>query len=84
MGISTVASYRGAQLFEIIGLGEEVVDLCLPGTVSRISGAGFADLEADQKSFGQVGLQPDEAHLARAACSNSSTAANTTPTTRMW
>ena len=51
MGIATVASYRGAQLFEIIGLDEEVVDLCFPGTPSRIRGAGFADLEADQKAL---------------------------------
>jgi glutamate synthase (NADPH/NADH) large chain len=49
MGISTVASYRGAQLFEIIGLADEVVELCFPGTPSRIQGAGFAELEADQQ-----------------------------------
>jgi glutamate synthase (NADPH/NADH) large chain len=36
MGISTIASYRGAQLFEIVGLGDDVVDLCFRGTVSRI------------------------------------------------
>ncbi|HNG61431.1 MAG TPA: glutamate synthase large subunit, partial [Cellvibrionaceae bacterium] len=51
MGISTVASYRGAQLFEAIGLAEEVVDTCFAGTPSRIKGAGFADLEADQKAL---------------------------------
>ncbi len=49
MGISTVASYRGAQLFEIIGLAEEVVDTCFAETTSRIKGAGFAELEQDQK-----------------------------------
>ncbi|RJS94295.1 glutamate synthase large subunit [Salinisphaera sp. Q1T1-3] len=47
MGISTVASYRGAQLFEIVGLADDVVDLCFTGTVSRIAGAGFAHLQAD-------------------------------------
>ena len=51
MGISTVASYRGSQLFEAVGLGEEVISLCLPGTVSRIKGAGFEDFEADQKQL---------------------------------
>ncbi|MFN3397175.1 MAG: glutamate synthase large subunit, partial [Sulfurimicrobium sp.] len=51
MGISTVASYRGSQLFEAVGLGEEVIALCLPGTVSRIKGAGFEDFEADQKQL---------------------------------
>ena len=55
MGISTVTSYRGAQLFEIVGLADEVVDLCFAGTVSRIAGAGFAHLQADA------------AHLARNA-----------------
>ncbi len=49
MGISTVAGYRGAQLFEIVGLAPEVVALCFPGTPSRIGGAGFADLEYDQR-----------------------------------
>ncbi|MCP5158680.1 MAG: glutamate synthase large subunit [Gammaproteobacteria bacterium] len=48
MGISTINSYRGAQLFEIVGLHDEVVDLCFKGTVSRIQGARFADLEAEQ------------------------------------
>ncbi|SMF51564.1 glutamate synthase (NADPH/NADH) large chain [Alteromonadaceae bacterium Bs31] len=51
MGISTAASYRGAQLFEAIGLSEEVVDLCFTGTVSRLKGAEFSDLEAEQKSL---------------------------------
>jgi len=49
MGISTVAGYRGAQLFEIVGLAPEVVALCFPGTPSRIGGAGFAELEHDQR-----------------------------------
>ncbi|NUO72104.1 MAG: glutamate synthase large subunit, partial [Frateuria sp.] len=49
MGISTIAGYRGAQLFEIVGLAPEVVELCFPGTPSRIGGAGFAELEADQR-----------------------------------
>ena len=49
MGISTVSSYRGAQLFEIVGLSSEVVDLCFRHTVSRIEGADFGDLEDDKK-----------------------------------
>ncbi len=60
MGISTVASYRGAQLFEIIGLDEEVVGLCFPGTPSRIQGAGFAELEADQQRLAKEAIT---AHL---------------------
>lgn len=49
MGISTVASYRGGQLFEAVGLSSEVVDQCFLGVPSRIQGATFADLEKDQK-----------------------------------
>ncbi|MBA6060622.1 glutamate synthase large subunit [Pseudomonas juntendi] len=49
MGISTIASYRGAQLFEAIGLSEEVVGLSFKGVSSRIKGARFEDLESDQK-----------------------------------
>ncbi|MBB3102911.1 glutamate synthase large subunit [Azomonas macrocytogenes] len=49
MGISTVASYRGAQLFEAVGLSDEVVDFSFRGVASRIKGARFVDLEAGQK-----------------------------------
>ncbi|MEM7358126.1 MAG: glutamate synthase large subunit [Pseudomonadota bacterium] len=49
MGISTIHSYRGAQLFEAIGLAEEVIEQCFAGTTSRIQGAGFAELENDQR-----------------------------------
>lgn len=49
MGISTIASYRGAQLFEAVGLSEEVVGLSFKGVSSRIKGARFVDLEGDQK-----------------------------------
>lgn len=41
MGISTVASYRGAQVFEAVGLGRDVVDLSLRGTTSVVGGAGW-------------------------------------------
>lgn len=44
MGISTLQSYQGAQIFEALGLGPEVVDRCFKGTVSRISGIGFDEL----------------------------------------
>ncbi len=51
MGISTIASYRGAQLFEIVGLHDEVVNLCFRDTTSRIQGIGFAELEDDQRQL---------------------------------
>jgi len=49
MGICTVASYRSAQLFEIVGLGDEVVRLSFEGTESRIQGADFGDLKEDSQ-----------------------------------
>jgi glutamate synthase (NADPH/NADH) large chain len=51
MGISTIGSYRGAQLFEIVGLAADVVDFCFHGTVSRIGGAGFEALEEDARQL---------------------------------
>ena len=53
MGISTVASYRGAQLFEAIGLNSDVIDLCFVNTVSRLQGANFEDLQNDQQQLAQ-------------------------------
>jgi len=47
MGISTVDSYRGAQIFEILGLGPEVVDVCFAGTPSVVGGIGWAELGED-------------------------------------
>ena len=58
MGISTIASYRGAQLFEAVGMNEEVVDLCLAGTTSRISGSSFVDFEADQQQLNKLAFNP--------------------------
>jgi len=54
MGISTITSYRGAQLFEAIGIADEVVELCFRGVSSRIQGAGFADFQEDQEKLAQV------------------------------
>jgi glutamate synthase (ferredoxin) len=47
MGIAELASYRGAQLFEAVGLAHDVIDLCLTGTPSSIGGVGFAELERE-------------------------------------
>ena len=47
MGISTISSYRGSQLFEIVGLSEEVVNTCFTNTVSRIQGKSFDDLDKE-------------------------------------
>jgi glutamate synthase domain-containing protein 2/glutamate synthase domain-containing protein 1/glutamate synthase domain-containing protein 3 len=41
MGISTLQSYHGAQIFEAVGLADEVVENCFTGTASRVQGIGF-------------------------------------------
>jgi glutamate synthase (NADPH/NADH) large chain len=68
MGTSTLRSYRGAQIFEAIGLGDEVIDKCFKGTLSRIKGLGFAELEAEavavyrdaRKAYASSGEEPSE------------------------
>ncbi|MEQ9307210.1 MAG: glutamate synthase central domain-containing protein, partial [Marinoscillum sp.] len=47
MGISTLQSYQSAQIFECVGLGAEVVNMCFKGTVSRIDGLTFEDVEKE-------------------------------------
>jgi glutamate synthase (NADPH) large chain len=47
MGVSTVASYTGAQIFEAIGIGDEVIEACFAGTSSRLGGVGFGELAAE-------------------------------------
>jgi len=47
IGISLLTSYSGAQIFEIIGLGEEVVQTSFKGTTSRIGGANLEDLASE-------------------------------------
>ncbi|MCH7892020.1 MAG: glutamate synthase subunit alpha, partial [Gemmatimonadetes bacterium] len=47
MGISAVSSYHGAQIFEALGLGDEVIERCFAGTTSRIGGIGFKEIAAD-------------------------------------
>ena len=48
MGISAVNSYRGAQLFEAVGLDTELVDIAFTGVTSRIGGVTLDQLEKDQ------------------------------------
>jgi len=61
MGISTITSYRGAQLFEIVGLHDEVVQLCFKGTTSRVQGADFSDLQKDQATLARAAWNPRRA-----------------------
>ncbi|QDX39613.1 glutamate synthase large subunit [Salarchaeum sp. JOR-1] len=47
MGISTVASYQGAQIFEVVGLDSALVEDCFTGTPNRTEGVGVDEIEAD-------------------------------------
>ena len=56
MGISTLHSYKGAQIFEAVGLAEEVIDLCFAGTASRIEGANFDVLSREMSEKHSLGF----------------------------
>ncbi|AEC01801.1 glutamate synthase large subunit [Parasphaerochaeta coccoides] len=47
MGIATLRSYRGAQIFEALGLGKDVMDMCFTGCQSRIGGISFTHIQED-------------------------------------
>src|SRR5689334_1169082 len=47
MGISTLSSYCGAQIFEALGLGHEVISACFEGTASPLGGIGFDEIAQD-------------------------------------
>ena len=51
MGISTLQSYKGAQVFEAVGLADEIVDKCFTGTTTRIQGTDFEALYRDLERF---------------------------------
>ncbi|EYU25212.1 hypothetical protein ABFS82_06G022500 [Erythranthe guttata] len=54
MGISTLASYKGAQIFEAVGLSSEVMERCFKGTPSRVEGATFEALAQDALQLHEV------------------------------
>ncbi|MEN9225857.1 MAG: glutamate synthase large subunit [Thermostichus sp. HHBFW_bins_43] len=62
MGISLLSSYHGAQIFEAIGLSQEVIELAFRGTVSRVGGMTLADLAREgmlnhQRAFPELSLK---------------------------
>ena len=65
MGISCVASYRGAQVFEALGLGAEVMQLCFPAVPSNIGGADLADIEQTARTRSTTGPEvvPDHGRV---------------------
>lgn len=64
MGISTIQSYQGSQIFEAIGISKEVVDKYFTDTVSRVGGVTLKDIENDvdilhSAAFDPLGLDVD-------------------------
>ncbi len=64
MGISTVASYRGAQVFEAIGLSQELVDEYFTGTVSQLGGVGLDVVAEEVAARHAAAYPPDGVRLA--------------------
>ena len=60
MGISTLQSYKGAQIFEAIGLSNEVIEHCFEGTVSKIGGIGFDTIEHENALRHSLGWPEDQ------------------------
>jgi glutamate synthase (NADPH/NADH) len=60
MGISTLASYKGAQIFEALGVDDSVVDRCFRGTASRIKGVTFELIAEDAFRFHERGFPSRE------------------------
>ena len=67
IGISTVASYTGAQIFEAVGLGPEVIDTCFTGTTSRLGGVGFDVLAEEVLTRHRRAFPSDEIRAAHRA-----------------
>lgn len=63
MGISTLQSYKGAQVFEAVGLADEVVDRCFTGTTTRIQGTDFESLYRDLERFHESAYPAHESEL---------------------
>ena len=73
MGISLLSCYHGAQIFEIYGLGKEVVDFAFKGSVSRIGGMSVGDLQKEAESFWIKVRAPPRIFLHLVMCLNVST-----------
>ncbi len=59
MGICTIVSYEGAQIFEVLGLDKEVIDLCFGTITNRLSGKGFEQLETELLENHTLGLKQE-------------------------
>jgi glutamate synthase (NADPH/NADH) len=62
MGISTLQSYKGAQVFEAIGIGSDVIERCFHGTTSRLEGVDFQALYRDIERLHALGYDHHHDH----------------------
>ena len=58
MGISTLHSYKGAQIFEAVGLKDDVIELCFRGTASRVQGLDLDELAEEMLRRHALGYPP--------------------------
>jgi glutamate synthase (NADPH/NADH) large chain len=63
MGISTLQSYKGAQIFEAVGLADEIIERCFVGTASRVQGVNFAILFEEMKQRHEIGYPVRDQHV---------------------
>lgn len=63
MGISTLHSYKGAQIFEAVGLADEIINKCFDGTASRVQGVNFKVLIEESLRRHAVGFPNRESQL---------------------
>ena len=63
MGISTLQSYKGAQIFEAVGLADEIIDKCFSGTASRVQGVNFEVLIEESHRRHSIGYPARESDL---------------------
>lgn len=70
MGISTLRSYRGAQIFEAIGISKKVIDAYFPGTISRIGGIGMDDIAKEVNlRYDRAGMSSGNPYKDKLLCS---------------
>ncbi len=64
MGISTLQSYKGAQIFEAVGLASEIIKRCFVGTASRVQGVNFSTLIEETERRHRLGYPKQGENLA--------------------
>ena len=79
MGVSTIMSYRGAQLFEAVGLSQEVIDEYFTGTTSRVGGVGLEEIAEEVAIRHRVATRTSGARPRTATCAPAATTSGVAP-----